>query len=432
MKKIDIRNLANVGVADVDVYNTNKTKLNTLNQLSTYISTKNIFVYKLISPEILIQKIRDIKNILYKTLGVADNNNKRSLEIDPIAGWITYNNYEYLDADRYRGISYTEKQIDEIAQTFFSKLSDINRNYTKNSPSVPIIFETIPKLLEIIPVYSDKVQPIRWIVRYNIYLDYTDHEKNNNVPVKDSLVEFLIDGYGVINSILIRWRPIERKIQEKLYSDEEIQKKKNDYLIKFLLGNTIGKTDTFNLYEMICSLYLQEAEKEDHHDAEEESTTIEYYLSGENTLQTHLTPFVIHQNGHHAEKFEIIPACLNISFDITSFREETKIKAIISNLEEKGSYSYLWSAWEIANPENFVNLGSSDSCSLHGGAFHLLLTVKNNRTGQTEQHQEHIFSTSPVKLQFEAEEKWFVWGCTDPSALNYNPNANCDDDTCKY
>lgn len=430
MKKIDIRNLAKIGVGDVDVYNTNKTKLNSLNQINTYISTKDIFVYKLISPEILIQKIRDIKNILYKTLGVADNN-KRSLEIDPIAGWITYSNYEYLDADRYRGISYTEQQIDEIVQTFFSKLNDINRDYTKNSPSVPIIFETTPKLLEIIPVYSDKVQPIRWIVRYNIYLDYTDHEKNINVPVKDSLVEFLIDGYGVINSILIRWRPIERKIQEKLYSDEEIQKKQNDYLIKFLQGNMIGKSDSFNLYQMICNLYLQEAEKEDHHDAEEESTTIEYYLSGENTLQTHLTPFVIHQNGHHAEKFEIIPACLNISFDITSSREETKIKAIISNLEEKVSYSYLWSAWEIANPENFVNLGSSDSCSLQGGAFHVLLTVKNNRTEQVEQHQEHVFSKLPLKQQFENVRN-LVWGCTDPNALNYNPNANCDDDSCKY
>jgi len=430
MKKIDIRNIGKIGVTDVDVYNTNE--LNSLKQISAYIRSKDIFIYELVSADFLIQKTKDIKKIIYSALGLTDND-KRILNIDPISGWITFSNYEYLDRDRYLGISYSEQQIDDIIQSFFKKLNKVNRDYSQNTSSVPMLFETTPKLVEIVPVYEDKKLPSRWIVRYNVYLDYTEHERNANVPVRDSLIEFLIDGYGAINSIFIRWRPIERKTKSKLYFDDEIQKKQNEYLVKLLQENTIGKSDSFNLYDMACSIYIPDEEKEGHHDSdEEEITTVEYYLSGGNTVQTHLTPFIIHQSGHHSEKFEMIPSCLNISFDIESSTQETKIKAVISNLEEKGSYSYSWSAWEIANPENFVNLGSSDSCSLKGGAFHVLVTVKNNRTGQTEQHQEHVFSATPEEQQFEQDKQWFVWGCTNPTALNYNPNANCDDDSCKY
>ncbi|UOU99160.1 hypothetical protein MUU74_04190 [Chryseobacterium daecheongense] len=432
MKNIDIRNLGKIGVSDVDVYNTNKFKLNSFKQISAYIRSKDVFIYELVSADDLIQKAKDIKKIIYSALEITDND-KRILNIDPISGWITFSNYEYLDRDRYRGVSYSEQEIDEIIHSFFKKLNDINKDYSQNNPSVPILFETTPKLAEIIPVYEDKKLPSRWIVRYNVYLDYTEHERNANVPVRDSLIEFLIDSYGAINSIFIRWRPIQRKTKSKLYFDDEIQKKQSEYLVKLLQENAIGKSDPFNLYDMACSIYIPDKEKEEHHDSdEEEITTVEYYLAGQNTVQTHLTPFIIHQNGHHSEKFEMLPSCLNISFDITSSTQETKIKAVISNLDEKGSYSYSWSAWEITNPENFVNLGSSDSCSLKGGVFHVLLTVKNSRTGQTEQHQEHVFSTLPTEQQFEVKERWDTWGCTDPTALNYNPNANCDDGSCKY
>jgi hypothetical protein len=354
------------------------------------------------------------------------------LDVDTISGWITYKNHEYLTREWHSGAGYTSEKINEIAQKFFSKLMETNLNYTKNNPAVPVLFQSVPKLLEIIPFYEGKTVPTRWIARYNVYLDYTERERNVNVPVKDSLIEFVIDGYGAINAILMRWRPIERKTKVKLKLDKEVEQKQREYLSGFIQKNEMGANRFFDLSDLVCNVYKPEEEDHHHDSDEEETTTIEYYLGGNNTFQSHITPYLIHQSGHHAEKIEIIESCLNISFSITSSEQETTVEAVVNGSEENKSYSYSWAAWELSNPENHISLGNGNSCFLKGGVFQVLLTVKNNATGQTEQHQEHVYSTEPIQQQFEIQERWDTWGCTDPTALNYNPSANCDDGSCTY
>jgi hypothetical protein len=71
LKNIGIRNLADIGLTDIDVYGIKKINYSSLQFMGNYVKTKDIFIYKMIDPNVLASNKNVLKTLFYKTLGVA-------------------------------------------------------------------------------------------------------------------------------------------------------------------------------------------------------------------------------------------------------------------------------------------------------------------------------------------------------------------------
>ncbi len=388
-----------------------------LKNTAAYFFNQDIYVYKLTDWRELQQNIQHLKTIFFNALNVDGKSN--AVTVKPISGWISYKNTAYQKRKQVSGSAFSEDELDAIVQKFIKEITIAHQDYSKQNDSftIPPFFQAKPEFLGITEVYAKKNQVSRWIVQYEFSLSMTTASGIAKVRVKDSLLEVVIDSFGLINSVLLRWRPIIKKINSKLIKKKGIKETPS------------VEGEQMNLTEFIHSNYLSE----EHRHTKNLSSidpVIEYQLAGDNSFQTHLAPFLIIPKGHHAQQVSIVNHSIKISFTKISSTSNVKIVAVISG--GSGNYTYSWACWEIANSDNYLDLGNQDYCTVLGGAFHVILTVIDNKYEIVEQFQELIYATQPAKMQFEQKEKLMRYGCTDPTAKNYDPNANCDDGSCKF
>jgi hypothetical protein len=388
-----------------------------LKNTSAYFLNQDIYVYELIDWRTLQKNIQHIKNIFFKALNV--DGKLGSLTVKRISGWISYKNSAYVNRKPVSGSNFSTDVLDAIVRTFIKNITTAHQDYSKQNDSfdIPSFFQAKPELLGITTVYTKNNQIRSWIVQYEFTLPLARVLGFSRARVKDSLLEVVIDSFGSINSILLRWRPVKSKINSKLIKKKGI----NEPL------NNNGKQ--LDLTEFIHANYIPAAHKHGS-GAESSSPAIEYQLAGDNSYQTHLAPFLTIPTGHHAQRLSIVRHSIKISFIKIHSTANVKILADISG--GSGKYTYAWACWEIANRENYTDLGSQEYCTVLGGALHVILTVIDEEYKITEQFQEFVYALQPSGLQFQRNDKLLRYGCTDPKAKNYDPNANCDDSSCKF
>lgn len=321
--------------------------------------------------------------------------------VSPISGWIYFANYDELRTNKNDlRLPTTIDEIEKISRAFFNQCyqriekARLNGKLPKDFPD---ILPSDIRLVDMQAVFAPTLTSVdHWLVRFHIYHRSSDEFGSDSVCLYGAGLDLRVGNGGKVICFSQRWRPFQKTVV-------------SDFI-------------PFNQEEVVSS-----------HEHESSPTnanepTLMYLQAGQSSFQSHLSLYHTVADGHHLEFYPASKHSLRIEFIKNLKEEHIEVVAEISG--GSGRFSFEWGSWEVANAggNGYKDLGNYNSCIVHGGVHQLLLIVRDIELMVVSQKIEAIYAKYPTSAPKSRER----WGCTDALALNYDSNANCDDESCVY
>jgi hypothetical protein len=351
-------------------------------------SRETITVYELIDADRLVENATRIGELLFRMPrgGVG-----RSFAVSPICGWLLYSDHTQLRRSRRKRRLPDDAAAARAAARRFLAAAAAQAPALR-ALGLPPLFPAQLEDAETTLVFHPRLPQVdHWLCRLTPHLS-TRTADNESVPVIGSSIDLRIGELGEVIGLSSRWRPCVRGLSRPATAHPE--------------RAGVGATHSQPPQQV-------------------------YLLAGQNAPQRFLAPYWIETGEEHPG---LIPASdCSLLATIVELERADGVELWAAVAGGSGQYDLSWATWSLLLPQDgFRELGSTLSVFVPLGVHNVALNVQDRATGAITQTQSTVYARGDLD-HFAAESRpsRVRPGCTDPTASNYDPNANFDDGSCQ-
>ena len=276
-------------------------------------AAKQVRVYQLSDPALLLRNEESIRQIVGETLGTDITAPEHVFYISPRSGWLYYaNTKKQWNKETKYGLPATVGEAEKYASTFLTEVAVAFRDVKK----YPFLLEFqgcdfIPPLARVFDcnyVSNNGSEPDHVLVRYQTAL-YGDDEYTK-YPVMGATIEIRVGEYGEIIGFNSRWSMVQPKF-------------------------------------IRTPLAAFEASNNGHSHGEEEkpAPVLVYSLGGDDIPQYLLSPYYITRSGHHTVERSACRYSLTVKFGYDHQQGHSSVHAFVEG--GSGNYSFSWYYYKV-------------------------------------------------------------------------------------
>lgn len=278
---------------------------------------REVRVYALLDPALLIRNEAEIKQVFGHVLGVNMQSSEHVFYISQTSGWFYYTNTKKQWAGKQQnGLLATTEDAKKYASTFLTEVAKAFRDvgkypFLKEFEGVDFI-PPLAKVADANYVMNDEENgPDHVLVRYQTAM-YGDDE-HTKFPVMGAAIEVRVGTYGEIVGFNSRWSIMSpRYIRTPL-----------------------------TVYEK-----SDDGHSHDHgNNKKEQEPILVYSLGGDDVPQYMLSPYYLTMNGHHFVEQSACKYSLTVKFGYDHQEGRSLVRAQVKG--GSGRYSFHWSYYKL-------------------------------------------------------------------------------------